>query len=163
MAIHTPPTPYTPAAFPTTPETHETARHEAPWLNPTTDALPLIDHRAHGRAVPVELAAPGRYLELTDGNETMLVRLEREVTHIGRGFRADLRLEEQRVSRRHAILVQRGERVRLLDDRSSNGTFVNGRRIIESELRDGDVMLIGPVALRYVEVALSAGSTRLRP
>jgi hypothetical protein len=144
----------TPAA--TTPDPHETARHEAPWLDPTTDALPLIDHRARRRAVPAEQAPPGRYLELTDGDDTMLVSLEREVTHIGRGFTADVRLEEHRVSRRHAILVQRGALVRLLDDRSANGTYVNGRRIIESELRNGDVVLIGPVALRYVEITLSA-------
>jgi FHA domain-containing protein len=144
----------------TMPDPHETARHEAPWLDPTADALPLIDHRARRRAVPVEQAAPGRYLALTEGPETMLVSLEREVTHIGRGFTADVRLEEHRVSRRHAILVQRGAQVRLLDDRSSNGTFVNGRRIIESELRDGDVVLIGPVALRYVEVSLSADRPR---
>jgi len=52
--------------------------------------------------------------------------------------------------------------VRLLDDRSSNGTYVNGRRIIESELRDGDVVLIGPVTLRYVEVSLSANSAKAR-
>lgn len=146
---------------PTGPDWHETAMLDAPWLDPTTDALPLIDHRARRRALPVDLAAPGRYVALTDGDETMLVELEREVTHIGRGFSSDLRLEEQRVSRRHAILVQRGARVRLLDDRSANGTFVNGRRIIESELRDGDVILIGPVALRYVEVSIKAEPAKI--
>jgi pSer/pThr/pTyr-binding forkhead associated (FHA) protein len=86
----------------------------------------------------------------------MLLALDREVTHLGRGFTADLRLEEQRVSRRHAILAQRGASVRLLDDRSANGTFVNGRRIVESDLNDGDVILIGPVVLRYIEVPLIA-------
>ena len=141
---------------PATPASQETAPHDAPWLDPTNDALPLIDHRARRRAIAVDQAAPGRYVALTDGEETMLVALDREVTHIGRGFAADLRLEEQRVSRRHAILVQRGARVRLLDDRSANGTYVNGRRIVESELRHGDVILIGPVALRYVEVSLGA-------
>jgi hypothetical protein len=163
MATQTsPPTsPYTtPAA--TIPDPHETASHESPWLDPIGDALPLIDHRARRRAVPAEQAPPGRYLALTDGDETMLVSLEREVTHIGRGFTSDVRLEEHRVSRRHAILVQRGARVRLLDDRSANGTFVNGRRIVESDLLDGDVVLIGPVALRYVEIALSADSSRTR-
>jgi len=162
MATQTtsPPPATTPAA--TIPDPHETGLHEAPWLDPTTDALPLIDHRARRRAVPVAQAPPGRYLALTDGSETMLLSLEREVTHIGRGFTADVRFEEHRVSRRHAILVQRGARVRLLDDRSANGTFVNGRRIIESELHDGDVVLIGPVAVRYVEVALSAGPASIR-
>jgi pSer/pThr/pTyr-binding forkhead associated (FHA) protein len=159
--LHTPDTLATPA--PTSPDPHETAMLDAPWLDPTADALPLADHRARRRAIAVERAAPGRYLALTDGDETMLLELEREVTHIGRGFTADLRLEEHRVSRRHAILVQRGARVRLLDDRSANGTFVNGRRIIEAELRDGDVILIGPVAVRYVEVSLRAESSRVRP
>jgi pSer/pThr/pTyr-binding forkhead associated (FHA) protein len=163
MATETQPPPYTSTApAPAAPDPYETLRHDAPWLDPTADALPLIDHRARRAATLPELAAPGRYLALTDGAETKLVPLEREVTHIGRGFSTDLRLEEQRVSRRHAILVQRGARVRVLDDRSANGTFVNGRRIIDSELRDGDVVLIGPVALRYVEVTLSADSPRIR-
>ncbi len=161
MALQVP-TPHThDGPAPMSPDPHETAMLATPWLDPTTDALPLIDYRARRRAMPVELAAPGRYLSLTDGDETLLVELEREVTHIGRGFTANLRLEEHRVSRRHAILVQRGARVRLLDDRSANGTFVNGRRIIESELRDGDVILIGPVTLRYVEVSLKADTPRV--
>jgi hypothetical protein len=147
-------TPLTPAR--TIPDPHVTGYQESPWLDPITDGLPLIDHRARRRAVPLEQAPAGRYLALTDGAATMLLSLENEVTHIGRGFTADVRLEEHRVSRRHAILVQRGARVRLLDDRSANGTFVNGRRIIESELLDGDVILIGPVALRYLEIPLSA-------
>jgi pSer/pThr/pTyr-binding forkhead associated (FHA) protein len=33
---------------------------------------------------------------------------------------------------------------------------VNGRRIVESELNDGDVILLGPVVLRYIEVPLRA-------
>jgi pSer/pThr/pTyr-binding forkhead associated (FHA) protein len=136
-----------------TPDPHETAALEAPWLDPVIDALRLVDYRIRRRAIPTGRAAPGRYLELADGDTSLLVPLEREVTHFGRGFTADVRLEEQRVSRNHAILVQRGSRVRLLDDRSANGTFVNGRRIIESDLRDGDMILIGPVALRYVEIS----------
>jgi pSer/pThr/pTyr-binding forkhead associated (FHA) protein len=155
--------PYGPAApDPTTPDPHQTQSQEAPWLEPTLDSLRLLDHRARRRAIPIELATAGRYLELEDGKTSLLVSLEREVTHLGRGFGADLRLDEHRVSRRHAILVQRGARVRLLDDRSANGTFVNGRRIVESELRDGDVILIGPVALRYVEVSPKAQPARMR-
>lgn len=138
------------------PDLQHTAPHEAPWLDPTADALPLVDHRTRRRAIAIEQAPAGRYLALAAGAETMLVALDHEVTHIGRGFTADVRLEEQRVSRHHAILVQRGARVRLLDDRSANGTYVNGRRIVEAELRDGDVILVGPVTLRYVEVALRA-------
>jgi hypothetical protein len=119
------------------------------------DALPLLEHRLRRRAVPIELAAPGRYLAIDAGDETLLLRLEHEVTHIGRGLAADLRLDDDRVSRRHAIVLRRSIETRLLDDRSSNGTFVNGRRILNARLRDGDLIQLGPVALRYVDLSRS--------
>jgi pSer/pThr/pTyr-binding forkhead associated (FHA) protein len=72
--------------------------------------------------------------------------------HIGRGLAADLRLDESSVSRRHAILVPRPAGARILDDRSSNGTFVNGRRVQQEDLSNGDVLVVGRVVLRYLEV-----------
>ncbi len=84
--------------------------------------------------------------------ETLLIPLGSGVVHIGRGLSADLHIDENSVSRRHAIIVHRPTGARVLDDRSSNGTFVNGRRISQAELRDGDVILVGRVVLRYLEV-----------
>ena len=75
--------------------------------------------------------------------------LTAEVTHVGRGMAADLRLDDHTVSARHAILVARADRLRILDDRSTNGTVVNGRRIDEAELHDGDVVVLGRVVLTY--------------
>ena len=75
--------------------------------------------------------------------------LTADVTHIGRGMTADIRLDDHTVSARHAIIVARGERLRILDDRSTNGTVVNGRRVDEAELRDGDVVVLGRVVLTY--------------
>jgi pSer/pThr/pTyr-binding forkhead associated (FHA) protein len=40
----------------------------------------------------------------------------------------------------------------VLDDRSSNGTFVNGRRVQQADLSDGDVIVVGRVVLRYLEI-----------
>ena len=61
-------------------------------------------------------------------------------------------LDDASVSRRHAILVRSGEGYRILDDRSLNGTSVNGREIQAAELRDGDVITLGRVELTYREV-----------
>ena len=47
--------------------------------------------------------------------------------------------------------MQDAQGVRILDDRSSNGTFVNGRRIEQAQLRNGDEVMLGRVALRYLE------------
>jgi pSer/pThr/pTyr-binding forkhead associated (FHA) protein len=116
------------------------------------DALPRISHRERRNAVPAERPAPGRYLELEDGDERALLPLRDGTTHVGRGFAADVKLEDQSVSRRHAIVHQRATGTRILDDRSANGTFVNGRRVLEAELRDGDVVVLGRVVLTYRDV-----------
>jgi pSer/pThr/pTyr-binding forkhead associated (FHA) protein len=91
------------------------------------------------------------------------VPIDAKVTHIGRGLNSDVRIEEQRVSRSHAILVRHGHSTRLLDNRSANGTFVNGRRIVATNIADGDVIRIGPVVTTYVQVtAASSGSRPFR-
>ena len=56
------------------------------------------------------------------------------------------------MSRRHAILVHRPAGARILDDRSANGTLVNGRRVTQAELCSGDVIVLGRVVLRYLEL-----------
>jgi pSer/pThr/pTyr-binding forkhead associated (FHA) protein len=113
----------------------------------------VLGHSARRDSVAFVRPAPGRYLAIEDGELTRLVALHQPVTHVGRGFSADLRLEDQSVSRRHAVIVDGGEAARILDDRSANGTFVNGRRITEAVLRDRDVVRLGRVTLVYRDVA----------
>lgn len=116
------------------------------------DAIACLDERNRRRASEPRAAAPGCYLEVQGADETLLVPLGRDVIHIGRGLSADLHLDEGSVSRRHAILVHRGSGARILDDRSANGTLVNGRRITQADLRSGDVIVLGRVVLRYLEL-----------
>jgi hypothetical protein len=135
----------------------ETEDQPTAGLNPSLselilEALPLLDHRTRMRAIPPHLAPRGHYLELEGTDVRMYVPLEDRITHIGRGFTADLRLEQTHVSVSHAILVRHGRHVRVLDNRSSNGTFVNGRQIAATTLNDGDVLRIGPVVMRYLVV-----------
>jgi hypothetical protein len=116
------------------------------------DSFSLLDHRTRGRSVPEPLAPPGRYLSVEDGDAVQLIPLDRPITHIGRGLAADLRIEDPHVSRRHAIVAHRGDGARVLDDRSFNGTYVNGRPVTVAELASGDVLRVGRVVFRYVEV-----------
>lgn len=104
------------------------------------------------RSTPAEQPAPGRYLAVQEDGREQLIALQRTITHIGRGFTSDVQLEDQGVSRRHAIVMQRRGNVRILDDRSSNGTYVNGRRVVESELSNGDVVVLGQTVLVFVDV-----------
>lgn len=118
----------------------------------TVDALPLLDATLLARTIAPELALRGRYLALGDGEECRLLRLDRNVTHLGRGSGADIRFDDYRVSRDHAILVRHGTHLRLLDNRSANGTFVGGRRIVATNVYGGDVIDLGPVRIQLVEV-----------
>ncbi|HEY2006492.1 MAG TPA: FHA domain-containing protein [Solirubrobacteraceae bacterium] len=118
----------------------------------TTNAYALLDHRTRSHTVAPDDAPPGRYLEVEAGDEVRLIPLERPIIHIGRGLVSDVRIEDPQVSRRHAIIAQRGGGVRVLDDRSSNGTFLNGRQVTVAYIADGDVLRVGSVVLRLVEV-----------
>jgi pSer/pThr/pTyr-binding forkhead associated (FHA) protein len=116
------------------------------------DGIACLDERVRRQAMPAQPIDAGRYIEVQGTEEQLLIPLGGEVTHIGRGLAADLRLDEDSVSRRHAILVHRRSGSRILDDRSSNGTFVNGRRVTQADLHNGDVLVLGRVVLRYLEV-----------
>ncbi|MCW3022071.1 MAG: hypothetical protein JWR30_1393 [Conexibacter sp.] len=117
------------------------------------DARPRLSFRDRRQALPADRPAAGRYLELDDGDERVLLPLRPGTTHLGRAFTADVVLEDQSVSRRHAIVHQRATGTRILDDRSANGTYVNGRRTTAAELTDGDVVVLGRVVLTYRDIA----------
>ena len=87
-------------------------------------------------------------------------RFEKSVVSIGRHPMNDLRFDTTKdidVSGRHAELRSSGGKHVLHDIGSTNGTFVNGERIIaEMEVRDGDVIMFGangPQATFHVIVA----------
>jgi pSer/pThr/pTyr-binding forkhead associated (FHA) protein len=130
----------------------KTAPIKAPDAEPILDAFGMLDHRARSQAVTRRLARRGHYLAVQDGEEVRLIPLPTKITHVGRGNSSDLRFEDQRVSRTHAIIVRHGRYARVLDNRSANGTYVNGQRIVATNIANGDVIRLGPIAVQYIEV-----------
>lgn len=126
------------------------------------DPIAFLDERVRHGGRPVEPINSGLYIEIQGPRQTLRIPLGEEIIHIGRGLGCDLHLDDSSVSRRHAVLVPRPGGQRILDDRSSNGTFVNGQRVEQADLHDGDVIALGRVVLRYVDVAIS-GTARRRP
>ena len=98
------------------------------------------------------------YLEIDSGAQRRVVPLEAEVIHVGRGLSAEVRLDDATVSRKHAVIVRRGDDVVILDDRSMNGIWVNGERVTEAALSDGDEILLGRVPLRFLAAAPQAAA-----
>ena len=99
---------------------------------------------------PEGLREPGQYVAYRAGDELVTYSLQREWTRIGRSLSADIRFDDPTVSRRHALIVRQPDGMRVLDDRSLNGVFVNGERVEWSTLADGDEVVIGapPPAFR---------------
>jgi hypothetical protein len=98
-----------------------------------------------------QIDAPGRYLAFRDA-ETQIFPLQRGWTRIGRSVAADIRLDDPTVSRRHALIVWEGSKpLRVLDDRSLNGLFVNGETVDWGRLLDGDELTIGRFHIYLIE------------
>lgn len=64
---------------------------------------------------------------------------------IGRSEDCDLQVPLASVSRRHCELTISGNSVKAKDLASANGTYVNNKRINETELRAGDRLVVGPI------------------
>src|SRR5439155_1286905 len=87
------------------------------------------------RAQLVRPRAPKAMIEQRDASP---VRLGPDPLLIGRDPQNDVVLDDRRVSRKHAEIRLRLGRYTLYDLQSTNGTYVNGRRVAEKVLDDGD-------------------------
>jgi pSer/pThr/pTyr-binding forkhead associated (FHA) protein len=72
-------------------------------------------------------------------------------TTIGRASCNHIVIEARRISRIHAVLTRYGSIVSIRDLGSTNGTYVNGRRVTNQVLEDGDVIEIGDIHIRYLD------------
>ena len=75
--------------------------------------------------------------------------IDQPVVVLGRAPGCDITLDDRNVSRRHAEVRRRGPVVVLVDLESTNGTIVNGRRIREHPLADGDRITLGNSRLTF--------------
>lgn len=102
------------------------------------------------------------------GSQT--IDLDRDRTTFGRGSEADHRFPDNGLSRLHATVYRDGDRVWVVDENSTNGTFVNGEPVAGSgtPLRDGDTVRIGnntdlAVRIRRPEQIAAASASAAEP
>ena len=69
---------------------------------------------------------------------------------IGREDDNDLTLATTQVSRNHAKITYDGQTYQVVDLNSTNGTFVDGRRIRRHELQPGETIELGGTRIEYV-------------
>jgi DNA-directed RNA polymerase subunit RPC12/RpoP len=117
-----------------------------------------IEDEAWLEELRINLEQPGQYLAYrSPSGEVRAHALQREWTRIGRSLAADVRFDDPTVSRRHALIVRQPDGLRVLDDRSLNGVFVNGERVEWSTLADGDEIVIGRHHLHFIDIPVVSG------
>ena len=69
---------------------------------------------------------------------------------IGRSWEAHIPIQDDLISRFHAVISPANEGCEIRDLKRANGTFVNEERVDLHSLHDGDAIRIGKTVLRYV-------------
>jgi hypothetical protein len=101
------------------------------------------------RADETMVARPEPREELVIIHDDTRTVIDGPVLQIGRAPGCDIVLDDRNVSRRHAEIRRRGPVVVLVDLDSTNGTIVNGRRVREHPLADGDRITLGNSRLTF--------------
>ena len=91
-------------------------------------------------------------LKVADGsNAGKEIVISKEKFVIGRADDCNLRPHSDAISRRHCVIINRGDVVGVRDLKSRNGTLVNGEKITaDKRLRNGDTLEVGPLKFEIV-------------
>ena len=105
----------------------------------------VVRHRRRNRPIKVVYAQ----LDEMDGLDTRH-ELTKTASTIGRSKDNDIQLSNDSISAHHAEIHRRREGdFYIVDLASSNGVYVNGNRVNQLELHDGDLIELGEVRLHF--------------
>ncbi len=130
------------------------SRHDLPEGNdregPPTQRPESAPPEMPSRMPPAQAELNGTLTRIDGPNAGRVVALRSEQLTIGRSPRADLHLAEEGISRKHARICWANDAYVIEDLASQNGTFVWGKPVTAVQLRQGDLIRLGPVAtLRF--------------
>jgi pSer/pThr/pTyr-binding forkhead associated (FHA) protein len=82
------------------------------------------------------------------GRDAVTIRLRKGVIKtVGRAAQADFVVDAPLVSRLHCRIESSGDDLEVVDLSSTNGTYVNGRRVKRARLKNGDRLRLGRIEL----------------
>ena len=131
-----------------------------PWRQRSEETLSAESVQV---ADPRELRIEEARLIVTSGGRAIAeVSLSRPRMVLGRDPSCDISLDSSYVSRYQNLFMQTSDGWLLFDLNSTNGCFVNGRRVREHRLRDGDLIAVGQHQLRFASPSAARDVAPLR-
>ena len=116
-------------------------------------AVPIVEsvNGSSSESVTAPATCPVDTLVIVSGSRTPeSIELTLEVSSVGRHEDSVIFLDDVSVSRHHGLFTRTASgRITVRDLNSLNGTYVNGARVDESVLRNGDEIQIGKFKLVY--------------
>lgn len=123
-----------------------------------------VRHGANARGKPVGSTEVAYLLVVEGPSRGTLAELREGSYVIGRGITADVRVDDESVSREHVKLVKGGDGiVNLIDLNATNGTFVNRSRVDVTVLREDDRIQLGPDTVIRFTYYPPEGVTKEKP
>ena len=86
-------------------------------------------------------------IRIIEGNQMIDIPISNNFT-FGRGVDNDYAIKDPAVSKRHFQIIDNGEEFFIVDQKSSNGTFLNGKKIKKAVIKKGDIISIGGTNVR---------------
>lgn len=118
--------------------------------------LPTGTWESGGQETKVQRAAdnsPPTLFLSNNGRPERTIRFDESRLLLGRSEHNDISIVSRVISRHHLLLVRTGQSTLLMDLNSTNGTYVNSRRVSTCELADDDVITVGHHSLRFSDPA----------
>ncbi len=109
-------------------------------------------------AEPAPAAAaeePAKLIVSNNGKVTEEIRFDRQRILVGRSDHNDIAIDSKFVSRHHLLLVRHGNTTFMMDLNSTNGTYVNSRRVSNQVLIDGDIVSVGHFRMKFCDPVAS--------
>jgi pSer/pThr/pTyr-binding forkhead associated (FHA) protein len=94
---------------------------------------------------------PSLILKKADGSVVRQWDVPTVRISVGRGEQADVQIDDNEMSRVHFVIAHKAGNFVITDQKSTNGTFVNGQRITEATLAPDDKIRAGQSYFSFVE------------
>jgi len=130
----------------TLPITREAVEH--PALPVGTWDIDVVSSSDESPEVPHQ---PPRLILTNNGSVIQDLRMQKARLLIGRSEHNDIAIGSRFISRHHALIVRHGNSTFLMDLNSTNGTFVNSKRVSNQVLTHDDVITVGHHKIKFID------------